>query len=364
SQDRLWFIEQYERGTYAYHIPIILELSSLTNKEGVKYALREIVCRHEVLRSTITQGPSQEGIQVVQDALLPIEEISLGSYDDLEDLLRDDVNRPFDLASEYPIRVKFYDIDSGFGDNSFTGRTVLLVNTHHIASDGWSIEIFERELFAYYEAYVNKDRDFSLPPLEIQYKDYALWQRSYLTDEILEDQLRYWRDKLSGYQMLALPTDYVRPSAIDYRGAQCGFSFDSQTSERLRVLAKDYGVTMHSLLLSATGILLGKYASQEDIVIGSPIANRHHRQTEGLIGFFVNTQVNRLKLYADHSYEELIQEVHQDQISAQSYQDLPFERLVNELDVERDTSRHPVFQVMFGVQSFGNVGKVSDDQRG
>ncbi|MGB5498859.1 MAG: condensation domain-containing protein, partial [Maribacter sp.] len=363
AQERLWFIEQYEEGTNAYHMPEVLELERQTDIEGIKYALRQIVSRHEVLRSTIEQGDDQAGIQRVHNEPLPIEEVSIAESDDHEALIREDINRPFDLKTEYPIRVKFYRILSEkSASEKKSGRTLLLINTHHVASDGWSSDVFQRELFAYYEAYVDKGTEFSLPTLEIQYKDYAVWQRTYLTGEVLGQQLSYWKDKLSGYQNLELPTDHARPNQTDYRGAYQAFTLSKKTSEKLRALAKDLGTTLHSVLLSSINILLGKYTGQQDIVIGSPIANRHHRQTEGLIGFFVNTQVNRTILGQSQSYEDLIHQVHQDQIAAQIHQDLPFEKLVEEMDVERDASRHPIFQVMFGVQSFVGDSKQIDEQ--
>ena len=177
AQERLWFIEQYEEGTNAYHIPEVFELDRQTEISGIKYAIQQVVLRHEVLRSTIEPGDDLNGIQRVHEQPLPIEEILLSDTDDYEALIKEDINRPFDLSSEYPIRVKFYTIKSGkAGSKKARHKTILLINIHHIASDGWSSEIFQRELFAYYEAYLNKDTDFSLPPLDIQYKDYAEWQ--------------------------------------------------------------------------------------------------------------------------------------------------------------------------------------------
>ncbi|MEG4323688.1 condensation domain-containing protein, partial [Microcoleus sp. Aus8_D3] len=349
AQERLWFIEQYEGGTNAYHIPQVYEVSEYADLEGLSYAINQVVSRHEVLRSTIELGADEKGIQIVHSEALLIEEKVLRTAEILEGVLREDINRPFDLSSEYPIRVKIYRINTE-GERE---RVLLLINLHHIVSDGWSMEIFQKELLDYYGAYLRGDKLFSLAPLDIQYKDYSLWQRSYLSGEVLANQLSYWKKKLTGYSTLELPTDYVRPTQIDYRGGSEVFTLGNEISEKVRLLSRQYGVTVHSVLLSAMNVLLSKYTGQEDIVIGSPMANRHHRQTEGLIGFFVNSQVNRALLSKTQSYEELIQEVHRDQISGQAYQDLPFEKLVDELGVNRDTSRHPIFQVMFGVQSFG-----------
>ncbi|MEP7107700.1 MAG: amino acid adenylation domain-containing protein [Ferruginibacter sp.] len=364
AQERLWFIEQYEQGSNAYHIPAVFELDVDTDIAGIKYALQQIVSRHEVLRSTIEQGDSEEyGIQQVHDEPLQIEEVTLTDIEDFGSLVEEDINRPFDLIAEYPIRVKFYHIQSDKAGSGYLNKTLLLINTHHIASDGWSTEIFDRELYTYYEAYINNDTGFSLPALEIQYKDYAVWQRNHITGEILEKQLSYWKDKLSGYQTLELPTDYVRPGEVDYSGSSQQFIVDGETSQKLRALAQRFGVTLHSVMLSSISILLSKYTGQEDIVTGSVIANRHHRQTEELIGFFVNTQVNRMLLNKTQSYVDLVQQVHKEQILAQLYQDLPFEILVDELGVERDSSRHPVFQVMFGIQDIGNQDIATDQPK-
>ncbi|NOU19052.1 MAG: amino acid adenylation domain-containing protein [Bacteroidales bacterium] len=364
AQDRLWFIEQYEEGTNAYHIPAVYELNVDVDVEGIKYAIRQVVSRHEVLRSTI-ESRNGQGIQVVHDAPLGIEEVTLLKHDDYEALIREDINRPFNLSSEYPIRVKLYKIPSDDSKNGNPlGRTLLLINTHHIATDGWSVDILQKELVEYYKAYVRHNFDFGLPALEIQYKDYAVWQRTYLSGEILEKQIKYWKDKLSDYQNLDLPIDFPRPNRVDYKGAYLRFSFDRQISNKLRMLALQSGTTLHGVMLSGLSILLGKYTGQDDIIIGSPTANRHHRQTEELIGFFVNTQVNRILLNPEQSYESLIKEVHQGQVEAQLNQDLPFERLVEELGVTRDTTRHPIFQVMFSVQDFSNQGKVFDYEKG
>ncbi|MEO5681008.1 MAG: amino acid adenylation domain-containing protein [Chitinophagaceae bacterium] len=353
AQERLWFIEQYEAGSNAYHIPLVIEPEPGTNIDGIKYALQQIVARHEVLRTTIEQPDAEErGVQYVHDEPLYMKEITLAPGEHIKSLLEEDISRPFDLGAEYPIRVSFFTVPA---TEQSPGCEVLLIVFHHIASDGWSLDIFQREWTAYYDAYCNNDFHFELPPLEIQYKDYAAWQRSYLSGNILEKQLSYWKNKLAGYQPLELPSGYARPAAIDYRGASVYFTLDLQVSQQLRILAQRYGVTLYSTLLSTVNILLGKYTGQQDIVTGSVIANRHQRQTQDLIGFFVNTQVNRTQLQPGQSFEDLVQQVHQEQAQAQMYQDLPFEKLVVELGVERDPSRHPIFQVMFGTENYGRL---------
>ncbi|NOU19051.1 MAG: amino acid adenylation domain-containing protein [Bacteroidales bacterium] len=364
SQERLWFIEQYEEGTNAFHIPTFYELDVNTDVEGLKYALQQIVKRHEVLRSTIELGDDQKPYQVIHDKPLIIKEIALALKEDYELLIKEDINRPFDLNSEYPIRTIFYTVQSGkdASENPLK-RTILLINIHHIATDGWSMDIFLRELFAYYNAYTRKDTDFCLPALEIQYKDYAVWQRAFLVGDTLEKQLNYWKTKLSGYQDLELPTDYVRPNKINNEGSSEEFSIDKAISQKLRALSQHYGVTLQSVMLSSFSILLSKYTGQDDIVIGSPIANRHRRQTEGLIGFFINTQVNRILLNNNQKFEDLIRQVHKDQVEAQLNQDLPIDDLIAELGVERDASRNNIFQVYFVVQSFGKQHSASEQQK-
>ncbi|SKA06553.1 Phosphopantetheine attachment site [Chitinophaga eiseniae] len=365
AQDRLWFMEQYEEGASAYHIPELYELDEDADMEGLKYALREIVSRHEVLRSTIEQDDFRDhGIQIVHEDALPVHEKILTDKDDYEALIKEDIRAPFNLSMEYPIRVIFYTITS---DTAIPGyqkdKRLLLINTHHIASDGWSADIFQKELVAYYEAYINNNINFRLPSLEIQYKDYAVWQRGYLTGDILEKQLNYWKKKLSGYQPLEFPIDYERPGQMKYQGAGHEFIITKDISEKLRDLAKRCNTTLHTVLLSSINILLCKYTGCQDIITGSPIANRHYQQTQDLIGFFVNMQVNRTQLNLFQTYLELVEQVHQDQVEAQLHQDFPFEKLVEELGIDRDTSRHPVFQVFFVVQNFGNQYNAPDQQK-
>lgn len=348
AQQRLWFVQQLDAGTSAYHIPAVYELPEDADLKGIRYALEQIVERHEILRSTINQQGNQEtAMQTAHHGALPIEELS-SDTENYVSLIRQEISRPFDLKKDYPLRATLLHIRN----TADTGksRTFLLINSHHIANDGWSSELLEAELKAYYEAYSKGDLSFRLPELRIQYKDYAFWQRCYLSQEVLESQLDYWKTRLSGFQTLALPTDYPRPTHTDYAGSDTEFKLNSKLSEKLRAMARKLGVTMHSIMLSGFHILLSKYTRQDDIVTGSPNANRHHPQTGNLIGFFINAQINRTILYKQQSFEELILQMHRDQMDSQLYQDLPFEKLVNELNIDRSSSRHPVFQIIFEVQ--------------
>ena len=180
AQERLWFIEQYEQGTNAYHIPVVLSLNSSTNIEGMKYALQKIVNRHEVLRSTIKYDNSlEQGVQIVHSLELNIEEFLLSANDNYLSVIKDDINYPIDLSKEYPIKVKIYRIE----DDKNRVKTLLSINIHHIASDGWSMDILLKEIYSYYEAFVNNELSFELTPLTIQYKDFAAWQKIYLTSQ-------------------------------------------------------------------------------------------------------------------------------------------------------------------------------------
>ncbi|WP_430909743.1 condensation domain-containing protein, partial [Maribacter sp. 2-571] len=257
--------------------------------------------------------------------------------------------RPFDLEKEYPLRVCFYEVLDKEGESD---RYVLIM-MHHIASDGWSEEVFTSELDSYYRAYTSGDTAFELPELPIQYSDYAVWERAALTGEVLSEKLSYWETRLSGFETLSLPTDHTRPAVFDYKGNSLEFVISEHLSIELRELAQSEGVTLNSLMLSSVAVLLGKYANQDDILIGSPHANRDHYQTGGLIGFFINTLVNRVRLDKGQSFIDLIKDVHRDQVDAQSHRDFPFEQLIDHLSIEQNTSRHPLFQVLFSLQSFG-----------
>ena len=272
AQERLWFIEQFETGTNAYHLPGLFELEENTSIDAVRRAIRRIVERHEILRSTIgfTSAGDNLARQIVLQEQLPVDEKSFTTMEDAEACMRADINRPFNLTKEFPIRVVFYQVS---GEQSEIPKRYLLINTHHIASDGWSLNIFQNELRAYYDAFVAGDNDFDLPELEIQYKDYAAWQKKHFDNGELQRQLNFWKEKLDGFEPLTLPLDYTRPAKIDYKGGKLNFRIDETVSAGLRRIASEQGTTLFSVLLGSLGMLLGKYSGQQDIVIGSPVAN-------------------------------------------------------------------------------------------
>ena len=354
AQERLWFIEQYEQGSNAYHIPMLYELSASVNLKVLQQALEALVQRQEVLRTVFRQDEgSGLDYQQVLDKNLKIADHQLKDQSVFELQVKADINRVFDLRKDYPIRVVFYQVED-ISDKTII-KDYVLINIHHIAFDGWSIEILERELLQIYENLKEgKEISRGLPELSIQYKDYAQWQRGYLQGTLLQQQINYWQDQLTGLEPLALVTDYPRPSQIDYRGSDVSFQLTESLSSKLRGLSQRLGCTLYTVLLSGFYILLHKYTSQTDLVLGSPIANRDYHQVEGLIGFFVNALPLRLQLDVDQGSQEIIQQLHSRLIESQSYQDIPFEKIVEQLKLSPDPSRHPIFQVMFGVQDFGD----------
>lgn len=351
AQERLWFIEQYERGSNAYNIPMVFRIKDQVNIKSLQLALQTVVSRHEVLRSLIKENDQGEGYQEVLDYPLVIRSNQVVSKISLNNELEKDVNHIFNLATEYPIRASLYLLQDSY---------YMSIVVHHIAFDGWSTDIFISELlnhYYYFEAIAvdaNKTAEsYKLPKLGLQYKDYALWQRKHLRGEYLNQQQAYWINQLADFETLNLPTDKARPPQVNYQGNYLMFELDSKLSADLHQLAKRLGVTLYSVLLTAYYLLLSIYSNQKDIVIGTPIANRNYSNIANLIGFFVNTLALRQQVDKTLSVKSFINKVSQAITEAQLYQDLPFERLVDELKIAKDASRHPIFQVTFGMESFG-----------
>ncbi|TXI92124.1 MAG: amino acid adenylation domain-containing protein, partial [Neisseriales bacterium] len=362
AQERLWFIENYEGGSNAYNTPLVYEISNQTQLEFLETAIYNVVQRHEVLRSILkndTDGnPFQQVMDLEQKPLI-IGHKSATSEIELTELLDLDVNYIYDLSNDYPIRVNIYELNL-----SGTSKYFLSIVVHHIAFDGWSMDVLLRDLHAYYEYHKQLKQDslentslarLNLPFLDIQYKDFASWQRAYLSSAVLENQLNYWRNKLDNHVGLNMVTEFPRPNQVNYAGDDVLFSIDPKTSKELRTIAANLGVSLYSLMLSGFYIFLRAYSNQDDIIIGSPIANRHYRQLENLVGFFVNSLALRSKINPDSSLRDYILEIGRETLEAQLHQDLPFERLINDLQIPKDQSRHPLFQIMFGVQSFGST---------
>jgi len=359
AQERLWFTEKYQGGaTNVYNIPMVFKLDKVIKLDVLESSIRSIVLRHEVLRTRIVEDSIGNSYQVVEEyketSLKITRTVLPANQNKLHQKLKDDAGYVFDLTKEFPIKVALYITSS---------NNYLSIIAHHIAFDGYSVDIFIKELEEYYRYYLDKlnniESKLNLPVLSIQYKDFALWQRQYLSEEILYQQLQYWKSRLDGYEVLNLITDRPRPFQINYHGKDINFEIDSVLSSGLREMAKNHKVSLYTVMLAAFYLMLRAHSNQDDIVVGTPVANRHYPQIEHLIGFFVNFLALRCQINPQTAVRELIKYVGDAVIEAQSNQDFPFEKIVEELGYSQDLSRHPIFQVMFSVQSFGSTQKSS-----
>ncbi|WP_250487876.1 amino acid adenylation domain-containing protein, partial [Caballeronia sp. GaOx3] len=341
AQERLWFLEQLNPGQSTYHIPIALRLHGALDVRAFHAALNALVARHESLRTSFAQHDGQ----AVQH-IAPTLELALPLIDahatDVQRLAQDEACRPFELQRGPLLRAQLLRLEED--------EHVLLFTMHHIVSDGWSTGVLVRELGACYTAAL-RNEPLALPPLAVQYADYTLWQRDWLAGAELERQTQYWRNQLAELAPLDLPTDRPRPAQISGRGATLPFALNAELSERLHALAQREGVTPFMLLLAVFQTLLARLSGQSEVAVGSPIANRTHAQIEPLIGLFVNTLVLRADLSGSPSLRDLLAQVRDTTLAAYAHQDLPFEKLVEALAPVRDTSRTPLFQVMFVLQN-------------
>ena len=349
AQERLWFLEQLEPGNTAYNIAAAYRLRGPLDVAALERSLNEIVRCHEVLRTTFAtmDGRPVQVIAPEMSLTLPVEDLQelpeAEREAEAQRLLTEEAQRPFDLEKGPLLRAALLRLDEE--------EHVLLLTMHHIVSDGWSMGVFNRELAVLYEAF-SVGKPSPLPELPIQYADFAVWQREWLQGEVLEEQLAYWREHLGGdLSVLELPTDRPRPAAQSFRGATQSFVLSGDLTESLKALSRREGVTLFMTLLAAFKTLLYRYTGQEDVVVGSPIAGRNRSEIEGLIGFFVNTLVLRTDLSGNPTFRELLERVREVALGAHARQDLPFEKLVEALQPERDLSRNPLFQVMFAFQN-------------
>ncbi|MFM7479110.1 MAG: condensation domain-containing protein, partial [Microcystis aeruginosa] len=348
AQTRLWFLAEFESNSSFYNIPLALRLEGNLNSEILIQSLEEICDRHEALRTNFI---TVDGIptQVIQPRTWTVTVVDLqhlsGSEQAIasQELAQNQAIQPFDLAGEPLIRITLLVLSET--------EHLLLVCMHHIVSDGWSMGVFLQELTALYNAYI-QGLSSPLNPLSIQYGDFTLWQRQWLQGEVLQQQLDYWQKQLAGAPaLLSLPTDRPRPNQQSFAGGHLPFSLSLELTEKLTQLTQEQGVTLFMTLLTAYAVLLYRYTEQEDILIGTPIANRNRREIEGLIGFFVNTLVLRIDLSSKPNFNQLLGRVREMAMDAYAHQDLPFEMLVEALQPERDLSHAPLFQVDFLLQN-------------
>ena len=349
AQQRLWFFDQLEPGSPAYNIPSAVRLSGLLNVKALEQCLNEIQRRHETLRASfsISEGKPVQVIRPAESAALPWIDISELSDTDRELSIRDlttrEAYRLFSLEQGELFRAQLIHLNES--------EHVLLLTMHHIVSDGWSMGVLIGELAALYEAFASA-RPSPLPELAIQYADFAQWQKQWLQGEVLETQMRYWKEQLAGRAAaLELPTDAPRPPIQTFRGAHQSLTLSATLTDEISALSSRQGATLFMTLLAAFKCLIYRYTGQEDILIGTPIANRNRAETEAIIGFFVNTLIIRTDLSGNPTFNELLNRVKETALGAFTHQDLPFEKLVEELQPERDLSRQPLFQVMFILQN-------------
>ena len=349
AQQRLWFLDRLEPDRVSYNVPRAIRLTGLLNIQALERTLNELIARHEPFRTRFSSvdGTLRQIISAAEQ--LPLRLIDLGNLanDEKEnrarELMKEEAGLPFDLAHGPVIRSSLLRL----GEREH----ILLLTTHHIVSDAWSTGILFRELGALYNAFAG-GKDSPLLPLPIQYADFAEWQREWLQGDVLEEQLGYWRQQLGGATgILELPADYPRPAVLTARGAHRSLSLSRALSEQVAELSKRQGATLFMTLLAAFQTLLYRYTDEEDIVVGSPIAGRNRGETEELIGFFINTLALRTNLAGDPTFRELLSRVKETAVGAYAHQDLPFEKLVEELQPERDLNRTPFFQTMFQFQN-------------
>lgn len=344
AQQRLVFIDLLEPGMPMYNIPLAVRLRGDLQVEALKNSLNEIVQRHEVLRAnfTMVDGAAQQEISTT--ATVPWHITDLRTVPDVDQddavrrLMAEEVQKPFNLAEDVKMRaelLRLHDDDH-----------ILILTMHHIASDGWSIGVLLRELTALYEAFA-ASQPSPLPSLPIQYADYAYWQREWLQGDVLRPALTYWKQQLSGVSVLELPTDRPRPPLQTYNGDRLILSLTPELTTALKTLSQKEGVTLFMTLLAAFQALLHRYSGQGDIAVGTPISGRNQQETKDLIGFFLNTLVMRTDLSDNPSFRDLLKRVRQVSLAAYEHQDLPFDKLVEELQPERNLSHSPLFQVMF-----------------
>ena len=348
AQQRMWLMDQLMPGNPFYNLSIALRLTGPLRVEALESAVGAIVRRHEALRTTFRAlaGQPAQVIALKADGRLNV--IDLTALPEQERkpqarrLYADEARRPFDLARGPLFRAVLARLSPD--------EHILILTMHHIVADGWSLGVFVRELAALYAAYA-AGQPSPLPDLALQYSDYTLWQRHHLKPETVEVQLAYWRKQLADTAELKLPTDRPRPPIPTYRGATHFMEFPKRLIDPLTALGQQEGATLFMMMLAAFTTLLHRYAGQDDIVIGCPTANRSRAEIEGLMGFFVSTQVIRADCSGSPTFRELLSHVRQVCVEAYANQDVPFEKVVAELHPDRDLSRNPLFQVVLALQN-------------
>ncbi|HEU4559898.1 MAG TPA: amino acid adenylation domain-containing protein, partial [Longimicrobium sp.] len=358
AQERLWFIDRLEPESAAYNVPMAWRVGGALDQAALERALGEIVRRHEALRTVFPEvnGSPVQVIAPFGGFILPVEDLSGLSDADREAALRrrvgEEAARAFDLSAGPLFRAALLRLDAE--------DHVLLLCMHHIVVDQWSLGVLRRELSMLYAA-CREGGESPLSGLAVQYADYAVWQREQLGAEILDRHLAYWKERLAGApELLELPTDRPRPAVQTYRGALEGIMLSGELLARLEAMGRGEGATLFMTLLSAFQVLLGRYGGSEDVVVGSPISGRTRPEVEELIGLFLNTLVLRTDLSGNPSFRGVLRRVREMTLGAFEHQEIPFERLVNELQPGRSLSYSPLFQAMFVLQDAQDTGSAAE----
>jgi len=356
AQQRLWFLGQMEGASEAYHIPLRMRMRGALDAGALRRALDRIVARHEVLRTTfaVVEGEPVQRIQAVEQARFDLREEDLRergeTSEELARRIEEEAGRTFDLTKGPPIRGRLLQVAED--------EYVLLITIHHVVTDEWSIGIFVHELNSLYAAFREGQAD-PLPELELQYADYAAWQRKWMEgDGIPKAQARYWKESLAGAPaLLELPWDHARPAQQNYTGGLSRFELEESLVIELKELSRRHGATLFMTLLGGWAALMGRLSGQEEVVIGIPIANRGRAEIKNLIGFFVNTLAVRVNVSGSQTVGELLEQTKRQALAAQQHQDIPFEQVVELVNPPRSLSHTPLFNVMFAWQN-GVEGKL------
>ena len=353
AQQRMWFLNQFMGPNAVYNMPMIFHLTANADISAMCQSLEQLVSRHEALRTRFV--PWEDSAKQIVEPNAPVVEVEVVSNSiEIDTISAGERSHKFDLAKEKLCRIRLL-------KNKENNEHVLLITMHHSIGDAWSLKIIFEELVTLYKGY-KSGRSEELEKLDIQYADYAHWQRQWLTGDVLHRQLGYWKEQLNGMPaLLNLPTDRPRPEQQTYRGSVIGIEFDPDLSEQLQHFSHENNVTLFMTLLSGVGVLLNRYSGQSDIAIGTPIANRTRSEVEKVVGFFVNALVMRCDFNNNPSFVELVNQVREMALQSYQHQDIPFEQLVDELNPHRDLSHSPLFQVMFALQNVPDNSDMLDD---
>ena len=349
AQERLWFLHKLDPQSSDYHVPLSIRVSGSIDPDALRKSFQAIIQRHHSLRTVFLEQEGKLQCQLLEVAELPWKAIDLSHLsgqrqrEEVATICEEQISLPFDLQQAPLMRLLWIRLAAE--------ESLVLLTMHHLISDAWSMGVMYREFSQFYEGFLTGE-DYQPTELPIQYSDFAAWQRRLLQKGALQQQLHYWKKTLAGAPaLLKLPTDQARPVIQSHRGKTLLFNCDAQLTEQLKSLSNQKGVTLFMTLLATFSTLLYRYSNQEDMVIGTPIANRHHAQVDSLIGFFVNTLPLRISLAEQPTFSSLLEAVRETALDAYSHQDVPFEQIVESLAPERSQSYTPIFQVMFVLQN-------------